>query len=127
LKDKPQTTANEIIAGLGDALTSFEPFHNQILIGIWMRPEKTAGGIIMPDKVLDEDRWQGKVGIVLKKGPLAFVDDSRNDFAGQNIEIGDWVIFRVSDGFAIDVNGVHCRMVEDIHIRGRVTSPNIIW
>lgn len=127
MKDKPQTTANEIIAGLDDALTSFEPFHNQILIGIWMRPEKTAGGIIMPDKVLEEDRWQGKVGIVLKKGPLAFVDDSRNDFAGQNIEVGDWVIFRVSDGFAIDVNGVHCRMVEDIHIRGRVTSPNIIW
>ena len=127
MKDKPQTSVDEIIAGLGGTLDDFQPFHNQILVAIWMRPEKTTGGIIMPDKVLEEDRWQGKVGLVLKQGPIAFENDNRNDFKGQDVSPGDWVIFQVSNGFAIDVNGVHCRMLEDIHIKATVASPNIIW
>lgn len=130
---KPQGSADEIIAGLADVLPDFEPFHNQVLIGIYMRgsEKKIAGGhtIYMPDKVVDEDQWQGKVGLVLKSGPLAFKNDARNDFAGQTVAPGDWVVFRVSDGFPIDVNGVHCRLLEDVHLKGRIASPdlNIIW
>jgi co-chaperonin GroES (HSP10) len=125
--DKPQTTADEIMASIGSAIGQFEIFHNQILVGIYMRPEKTAGGVILPDKVKDEDRWQGKVGLVLKKGASAFVNDARNDFHGLDVTVGQWVVFRVSDALAIDINGVHCRMLEDIHIKGVVESPSIIW
>jgi len=123
---KPQSTKDEIIAAIGD-LSKLEIMHNQILVGIYMRPEKTAGGIILTDKTKDEDKWQGKVGLVLKKGPQAFKSDGSTDFAGQNVEDGDWLIYRVSDGFAIDINGTHCRLLEDVHVKGRVTDPAVIY
>lgn len=125
--DKPQSSAIEIQESLGAAIEGIDVFHNQVLIGIWIRPEKTAGGVYLTDKQREEDKWQGKVGLVLKKGPMAFVNDARNDFQGQNIEVGDWVLFRVSDGFSLNVNEVSCRLVEDIHIRGTVISPDIIY
>lgn len=124
-KSKPQATVEEIRAAIGD-LERIEVMHNQILVGIYMRGDK-IGQIYIPEKTQDEDRWQGKVGLVLKKGPLAFVDDSSSDFRGQNVDEGDWVIYRVSDGFPIDVNGTHCRLLEDVHIKGRVTDPSVIY
>lgn len=123
--NKPQNTKEEIHAAIGD-LSKVEVMHNQILIGIWMRSEK-VGAIYLPDATRDEDRWQGKVGLVLKKGPLAFKGDGSTDFAGQDVHEDDWLIYRVSDGFAIDINGTHCRLLEDIHIKGRVSDPSVIY
>lgn len=125
--DKPQSTRDEILASLNGAVEKYQPFHNQILVGILIRPEKTAAGLILPDSVRQEDVYQGKVGLVLAKGPSAFVNDARNDFHWQNVEVGDWVVFRVSDGTSLNLNSVKCRQLEDIHIRGRVTSPELIW
>lgn len=125
--DKPQSTKDEILAGLGEALTNAEVFHNQILIGIYMKPGKTAGGILLTQKTIDEDKWQGKVGVVLKKGPMTFVNDGTVDFHGQDVEVGDWVVYRVSDGMSLDLNGVHCRLIEDTHIKMRVSDPTAIY
>lgn len=124
-KNKPQNTAEEIHEAVGD-LSKIELFHNQILVGIYMRGEK-IGSIYIPDKTQDEDRWQGKVGLVLKKGPIAFKNDGANDFGGQDVEPDDWVLYRVSDGFSIDVNGTHCRLLEDVHLKGRVSDPSVIY
>lgn len=123
--NKPQNTAAEIHAAIGD-LSKVEVMHNQVLVGIYMRSDR-IGSIIIPDQTRDEDRWQGKVGLVLKTGPLAFKNDSGNDFAGQSVSEDDWLIYRVSDGFAIDINGCHCRLLEDIHIKGRVSDPSVIY
>ncbi len=130
---KPQGSSDEILAGISGVLPDFEVFHNQILVGIYMRGAvKDLGNgkvLHLPDKTVDEDQWQGKVGIVLNVGPLAFKNDARNDFGGVEVKKGDWIIFRVSDGFPIDINGIHCRLLEDVHVKGRLTSPdlNIIW
>lgn len=123
---KSQSTREEIQASVGD-LSQIEVMNNQILVGIWMRPERTAGGIFLTDNTINEDKWQGKVGLVLKKGPMAFENDGSNDFKGQTVKEGDWVIYRTSDGFSIDVNSTHCRLLEDVHIKGRVTDPSIIF
>lgn len=120
----------ELVESVGD-LSGVEVMHNQILVAIYKRPEKTAGGIILSDKTRGEDVYQGKVGLVVKKGPLAFEDDARNDFRGQNVNIGDWVGYRVQDGWSLIVNGpngaVDCRMLEDVHIKLRVVSPDEIY
>jgi co-chaperonin GroES (HSP10) len=126
-RSKPQATADDIYDGLGDALDGIQIFHNQILVAVYIRPNVTEGGIHLPDQTIDEDKWQGKVGMVLKKGPIAFLDDPRNSFHGQNVEPGEWVMFRVSEAPAISVNGVHCRLLEDIHVRGVISSPSFIW
>jgi len=124
---KPQSTAEEIFDGIAEAIDGIEVFHNQLLVGVYIRPNITSGGIHLPDQTIDEDKWQGKVGMVLKKGPLAFKNDARNDFGGQNVDIGQWVMFRVSEAPSISVNGVHCRLLEDIHVRGVISSPSYIW
>lgn len=115
---------------VGD-LSGIEVMHNQILVAIYLRPEKTAGGLILADVTRNEDRYQGKVGLVLKMGPLAFQDDARNDFKGQRVEIGDWIGYRVQDGWSLVVNGpdgkVDCRMLEDVHIKLRLDGPDEIY
>jgi co-chaperonin GroES (HSP10) len=106
-------------------------FNNQILVAIYKRPERTKGGIIRIDSTRKEDEYQGKVGLVLKTGPLAFEDDDRNQFHGQRVEPGDWVGYRVQDGWTLIVNGpggaIPCRVLEDVHIRIGLTSPDDIF
>jgi hypothetical protein len=41
--------------------------------------------------------------------------------------VGDWVMYRVSDGYSIDINETHCRLLEDVHIKGRLSDPTIIY
>lgn len=124
--NKPQASKGEIEASIGN-IEDITIYHNQILVGIYMAPERTAGGIIRPDRTRDEDKWQGKVGLVLKKGPLAFQDDRTNSFAGQDVSAGDWIVYRVSDGFPIDINGVHCRIMEDTHVKAAVPAPELVY
>lgn len=111
---------------IGD-LSKVEIMHNQILVAQYIRPERTKSGLYLADKTRDEDRFQGKTGLVLKKGPLAFVDDDHNKFHGQNVTENEWVFFRVSDGFPVVVNGVLCRMLEEVHIRGKIPSPDVVY
>jgi len=115
-----------ILKEVGD-LSSVEIFNNQILVAIYIRPEKTSGGIILANQTRDEDKWQGKMGLVLKKGPSAFIDESQNWFNGIDVAVGDWVFFRPSDGWGLEVNGVLCRLLDDTVIRGRTPNPDMIW
>ena len=118
--------ANEIRKRIGD-ISKIEVLHNQILVGVYIRPEKTTGGILLTPQTRDEDRYQGKAGLVLKKGPLAFVDDDNNKFHGQNVDVGDWVFYRVSDGFPLVLNGTLCRLLEEVHVKGKIPSPDVVF
>ena len=116
----------ELLQEVGD-IKEVEIFKNQILCAIYIRPQKTKSGIILTEKYVDEDKYQGKVGLVLKMGPEAFVDDSGKWFKNMKIKVGDWVVFRPSDGWSVSINGKSCRILDDVAIRGRVQSPDIIW
>ena len=104
-----------------------EVFNNQILVAIYMRPEKTKSGIILSDKTRDEDRYQGKVGLIIKKGPMAFIDPDQKWFVDADVNVGEWVYFRVTDGWSINVHGVSCRMLEDTDVRGTTKYPDAVW
>jgi len=116
----------ELLASLGD-ISDIEIFNNQVLLAIYIRPEKTKSGIILTDKYRDEDKFQSKAALVIKKGPIAFDDPSGNWFKGMEIDLHDWVIYRPSDGWSINVNGVNCRVIDDNNIRGRVSNPDCVW
>lgn len=118
--------ADQLRAQVGD-VSKIEILHNQILVAVYIRPEKTKGGIFLSDQTRNEDRYQGKAGLVLKKGPLAFVDDDANKFHGQNVEVGDWVFYRVSDGFPLILNGTLCRLLEEVHVKGKIPSPDVVF
>jgi co-chaperonin GroES (HSP10) len=115
-----------ILQDIGD-LSQVELFHNQVLLAVYIRPEKTKSGLILTDSHRDEDRYQSKVGLLVKRGPLAFEQDGSNWFQGLTFNDHDWLVFRPSDGWSITVNGVLCRIFDDINIKGRVPHPDAVW
>lgn len=118
--------AKPLLEQAGD-LSSVEVFNNQLLVAVYVRPQKTKSGIILTDKTTDEDRYQSKVGLVLKKGPSAFNDNTGEWFNGVEINEGDWIVFRPSDGWSVTVNGQLCRMIDDVNVRGRIDQPDRVW
>jgi len=115
-----------ILKDIGD-LSTIELFNNQVLVAIYVRPTKTKSGIYLPDATVAEDKIQGKVGLVVKKGPMAFVDASEQWFTDIEVDEGDWVIFRPSDGWGITINNLMCRILEDTAVRGKITAPDQVW
>ncbi len=117
----------EIIRQLGD-LSGLKVTGDMVLIASYIRSEKTAGGIIRPDSNVEEDVWQGKAGLVVKFGTAAYEDTSDYSFhPDDKPELYDWVVFRVGDAWQLQVNGVPCRLVRDVNIRGIVDDPNIVF
>lgn len=119
--------AQKILNEIGD-ISDLELTGVQVLVGTYIRPKKTSGGIILTDKMLDEDLYQGKTGLVLKVGPGAFVDGDNADtkFNGFIVKPGEWIFYGVQDGLSLNINGHHCRIVEDVHVRGRIPHPDMV-
>jgi co-chaperonin GroES (HSP10) len=122
-----------LLQKVGD-ISEVEVFGSDVLLGVYQRPEKTAGGILLTDNYRDEDKWQGKAHLVLKMGPLAFLDDDGVKF--RDINVGDWVMIRPSDGQLVTLNvrrtaskddKVLCRIASDLSIKLRVAHPDQIW
>lgn len=112
-----------IRADVGD-ISEVKVLHNQVVVGIYERPEKTKGGIILTSNTKKEDLYQGVVGLVLALGPGAFVDDAVNKFYGMRADPGDWVVFRPSDGWKTSLNGKSVRLLEDGHVKLIVKHPD---
>ncbi len=98
----------------------------QILVATYFHPEKTKSGLYLTTKAREEDKFQGKCGLVIKRGPLAYVETDKLKFGGFEAKIGDWVFYRPMDGYALSVKGVHCRVLDDVEIKGRIGHPDII-
>lgn len=108
-------------------LDDIDIFNNQVLVAVYIRPNKTKGGILLSDQTIGEDRFQGKVGMIVKMGPSAFVDPDQKWFNGVKMDVGNWIFFRPSDGWHVTVNGVLCRVVQDIDVKGKVPAPDTVW
>ncbi len=108
-------------------LKDFTVLHSQVLVATYVRPAKTKGGIFMPDKVVEEDRWQGNIGMVLALGKGAFKDDSIAKFHGDSLKVGDWVMYVAADGVSLFINEVPCRLFQDTRILMKVTDPEIYY
>lgn len=113
------------------SLNEIRLINNEVLVGVYLRPDSMdlGGGkkLYLSDGVRDEDKFQGKVGLVLKKGPMAFVDDAQTDFAGQTVEPGEWVVFHSADGWSLTIRGVLCRMVKDNALRMVIPTPDYVF
>lgn len=115
----------EILAKIGNSLDGFEILNNEVLLAIYMRPKMTKGGIMLTPRVLDEDKYQGKVGLVVKVGPSC-------DFPTVPIALHDWVMIKASDSLALDLlatddKEINCRLVMDKYIRVKLQTPGMVW
>lgn len=113
---------------VGEDLALVEPMNQQVLVATYIRPAtRTASGLEIAAEAVDEDRYQGKVGMVLKKGPRAFVDDGPLKFYGQNVEPGDWVVYRASDGLKGMIGDREVRFIPDVYIKGKIQHPDAVF
>lgn len=112
---------------------------NQVLCAVYIRPNefKIKGGttLYLPDKTVDEDRFQSKVGLIIKMGPLAFVDDENTKFLdADKCKLHDWIVYRASDGWMMTITGdgsesgrVLCRVFVESDVRAVISEPDAIW
>lgn len=126
LMDHSVDPKQKILEELGD-ISNVEIFNNQVLCAVYVRPNKTKGGIMLADQTTAEDRFQGKVGLIVGMGPAAFNDQSGEWFEETQFNMHDWLVFRPSDGWNITVNGVLCRMLADTQVKMRINSPDQVW
>ena len=116
---------------VGD-ISGIKLFSNQVLVAIYKRPNKTKGGIILTEKTLDEDIYQGKVGLIVAQGPDAF-DDPTGKWSWNGVGIGSWVLFRPSDSWSLGLIGEgntekrEFRILSDVSVRGTVPHPDMVW
>lgn len=98
----------EILEALGD-LSKIEIFGAQVLIVPYERPKvkKLAGGKELHFTSADtsDDKWQGKVGLIVKIGPTAFKTTQEAHFGGRLPEVGEWIFHDVKACFMLHVRG----------------------
>lgn len=134
---KSRDPKQAIINAVGDAIDKIHPRNNELLVGTYISSDviSTIKGVdgkvielIKADMNKAEDVWQGNLGLVLKKGPMAFKDDERLDiyWDGQDVEQYQWVLFRYSASWETHLNGASVRFVQDRDIKAVIDDPNII-
>lgn len=126
-----------VIDAVGTAIDQIHVRNNLILVGTYVSPEVLRKGkrndgstfeILRADNNKSEDLWMGCMGLVLKKGPQAFKDDERLNiyWDGQDVQEGQWVLFRFSDGWETHLNGTSVRLIEDRAVKAVIDNPDII-
>jgi hypothetical protein len=113
---------------LGDVLDHIDVFKGMVLVATYKRETVgTSGRIIAADKTKTEDEYQGRVGLVLKIGPLAFINTKDIDFGGKAADEGEWVFYTPANGTGTLIRGVHCRLLDDVNIDGVVDDPDVLF
>lgn len=114
----------EIFAAVGN-LDHIEVWGQEILVGGFIRPTKSRGGIILDGTTMaDDDKWQSKSCLILKVGsgalpaipaltdPIKQVEamDAYNQlvqrkWGGRVPQVGDWVYGNVQEHFHLNIRG----------------------
>lgn len=101
-----------------------------LLVAVYRRPEKTKGGVYLTDRVLEEDIYQGKVGLVLKLGPFPMSEEDIKYFDGSPPKVGDWVVFNTNAGTPLglfDKKG-DCRFLKERRsVLMTIPDPEMVW
>ena len=85
-----------IVASLGDVELP-NPTGWHVLVMQYVRPEK-VGSLFMSDQTKQEDKYQGRYGIVLALGPEAYADKQK--FGEAWCKPGDWIAWPAIEGAA---------------------------
>jgi hypothetical protein len=126
LMEHEEDPREKLLKEIGD-LSQVELFNNQLLLAVYLRPEKTKSGFYLPDQNREEDKFQSKVGLLVKMGASAFEDSDGAWFKDLEINLHDWLVVRPSDSWSITINGVLCRVIEDSLVKMRVPHPDAAW
>ncbi len=123
-----------IMKRLGTVLDDLpEIYGSRVLVATAPTPVKKSSILLTQtsrDKQVEEGRWQGKVGIILKLGVAAFETDPRYpqyEWRGSKPEVGSWIYYRTSDAWEAGLRisdgvAISARYIWDSDIVGRVIN-----
>lgn len=116
-----------VLDALRDFIDTTVVLGSDVLVASYIKPRKTAGGIIIPEKSIEEDRYQSKVGLVLKLGEEAFKYQGQYAYAGTVPKTGNYVVYHTSDSREIGVHSFSCRVIDSSLIRMIVVDPDVVY
>lgn len=116
---------------IGDKVKAWPVLGDLVLVATYVPPERTKGGIILANKTLDENRYQGKISMVLKLGESAFKYTGPYDheglYEGTKPKPGDFVVHRFSDGMEMFIRNTSVRLIESHLIKMVIDDPEVIY
>jgi co-chaperonin GroES (HSP10) len=127
-----------ILEALGD-LSEYEVQSDEVLVATYVRNKVTDGGVHLPDSTVNEDRYQGKAGLILKMGPRAFKFERlvergegrfevvHTPFPGRTPQVGDWVMYFTHDTRELLINKTSCRITDADSIKMVIPTPQSIY
>jgi len=103
-----------------------EPTGWRILVLPFKMKEKTKGGILITDDVIERSQVASTCGLVLKVGPDAYKDKERYP-KGPWCKRGSWVIFARYAGSRMKIDGGEVRLLNDDEVLATVENPEDIF
>lgn len=123
---------DKLLADIGEITDAIKLTNNNVLVAVYQRPTTTMLGgktFYVADKVMDEDRYQSKVGLIVAVGPTAFAKADDWQFLGEDgdFKLHDWVVLPAAAAQSMMVNGVMCRICPDASIKAWVGDPDLAY
>ena len=98
----------------------------RLLILPFKHKQKTKGGILITDNVLERAQVASTCGLVLSVGPHAYGDKERYP-EGPWCKKGSWVIFARYAGSRMKIDGGEVRLLNDDEVLATVENPEDIF
>jgi len=98
----------------------------RILVLPFKIKDKTKGGILITDDVIERSQVASTCGLVLKVGPDAYKDKERYP-QGPWCKEGSWVVFARYAGSRMKIDGGEVRLLNDDEVLATVEDPEDIF
>lgn len=108
-------------------------FPTDVIVAHFQRTKLGSGVLLAAKQTQAEDKYQGKVGLVVALGGNVFVDAPDAQFYGFKVKIGDWVVYKNSDGREQELcapataDRVLTRVLKDGEVYMTVPRPDRVW
>jgi co-chaperonin GroES (HSP10) len=100
-------------------------YRNEVLLVTAPDMTSTASGLELC-RSEKEQRFQGKIGLVVALGEIAFNDKDIWPNEGSRPTVGTWVFFRTADTSECAIGGYSCRFINDDKVRGHCPNADSI-
>ena len=98
----------------------------RLLVLPFKMKDKTKGGILITDDVVERSQVASTCGLVLEVGPDAYKDKERYP-KGPWCKKGTWVVFARYAGSRIKIDGGEVRLLNDDEVLATVENPEDIF
>jgi|TARA_R100001163_G_scaffold62600_1_gene53533 chaperonin GroES len=102
-----------------------QPTGWRILVLPFKMDEKTKGGLLITESVLERQQVGSQCGLVLAMGPQCYNDKERYP-NGPWCKVNDWVVFARYAGSRIQIEGGEVRLLNEDEVLATVKNPEDI-